>query len=456
MKYYQMFKRFLFAVLSICAGYSLSSLLAQEAAPSKYIVLDNGLQIFLLEKHSVPLINIAAAVNAGIKDETEETNGLVHLLEHYLLFHSTEYRSGREMNLNLRRHGAYFNAHTGHDLSIFELSLPSEHADFGLKSLKEILFQIKLDQKELDQEKEVILEELSQVQDDPLRYATALAYQNIFPNHPYQKPVYGRKEVIAAATADDLRAFYKKFFVPSNAALAIVGDFALKEVEDLVRAVFQDLSGEKMVPAKFEIAPLLGKTVEVELPLDVQRGYLIIGFTGPDYSSLDQYALDVMTEIIGRGINPMLNPILRGRRDLVETLFMSSATHKYGGAILITLTLDPKNIGAAKRETINFMRKARDQNFSQKDYFGEEQMYAFDYLESAKNQIKLNDCRARQKGLDIALALAIHMILQGGEESRNFWENIQKVDSTELRRVAAKYFSRGDYAVVAIVPQRKK
>ncbi|MCK4363792.1 MAG: insulinase family protein, partial [Candidatus Aminicenantes bacterium] len=91
----------------------------------KYFELDNGLKIFLLEKHTLPLINLVFAVNLGTKDESEETNGIVHVLEHYILFRGTEFRSGPEISQDIRRHGAYFNAHTSLDLATFEISLPS-------------------------------------------------------------------------------------------------------------------------------------------------------------------------------------------------------------------------------------------------------------------------------------------------------------------------------------------
>jgi predicted Zn-dependent peptidase len=178
----------------------------------RYFELDNGLKIFLHEKHTLPLVNLVFAVNLGTKDESEETNGIVHVLEHYILFRGTEFRSGPEISQDIRRHGAYFNAHTSLDLATFEISLPSEHADFALRNQKEILFNLKLSQEELDEEKKVILEELSQIQDDPLRYATSTVYQNLFKDHPYQKPVQGKKEIIEALTVEQVEKFYRKFF----------------------------------------------------------------------------------------------------------------------------------------------------------------------------------------------------------------------------------------------------
>jgi zinc protease len=149
-------------------------LVLSAADPGRYFVLDNGLRVFLYEKHGLPLVHVVTGFDVGSKNETDETNGLVHLLEHCVLFRGTSSRSGREVSADIRRHGAYFNASTGPDLSLFEISLPAEYAEFALRNQKDILFGLDLTQAELDGEKDVILEEYSQMEDDPEKNAVRL------------------------------------------------------------------------------------------------------------------------------------------------------------------------------------------------------------------------------------------------------------------------------------------
>jgi len=422
----------------------------------KYFELDNGLKIFLYEKHTLPLINLVFAVNLGTKDESDKTSGLVHILEHYILFRGTEFRSGPEISQDIRRHGAYFNAHTSLDLATFEISLPSEHADFALRNQKEILFNLKLSQEELDEEKKVILEELSQTQDDPLRYATSLVYQNLFKDHPYQKSIQGKKEIIEALTVEQVEKFYRKFFVPSNCALAIVGDFEIEEMEKKTKDIFGDLKKEGISPPKYEKAPALKKTVEIKQEMDVNQAYLVIGIFGPDYNHKDQYAIHLLTEILGRGINPMLNYPLRGRRNLAHNVSMKYSAYKYGGAILIYITLEPKNIKFAKREAIRFLKETSSLNYSKKDVMRDAKLYAFDYLESAKNQIKFKIHQSQEKGLLVAVSLAKFMLLNEDPTRGSYLENIEKISSSDLRKAAGKYLSKGRYAIATISPKKKK
>ncbi len=417
--------------------------------------LSNGLRVCLVEKNNVPLWNAVVGVNLGSKDETAETSGLTHILEHYILFRGTELRSGTEVSRDIRRHGAYFNAHTGEDLSLFEISVPAEKAAFALRNQKEILFNLKLDQAALDQEKEVILEEISHWEDKPQRYALALLYQNLFKGHPYENPIFGTKEVIQGITVEKVEQFYRRFFTPSNCSLAVVGDFDLNEMEEQVRTVFGEVTGDPMKKPTYTAAKPLEKSVDIAVEMDVNKAYLVIGALAPDHSNPDQYPVEVLTEILGRSINPMLYSALSGDRRLVETVNMAYYVHKYGGAAVIYLTLDPKNIGAAKREAISFLRKAKNQNFSPEDIYGEEKLRAFDFLGGAKNQIRGNAYRSQETGLLVASSLASFMLLTDGPMDTPYLESIDKVSSTDLREAAGKYFSRSEYVFISIIPKKK-
>ena len=429
---------------------------AQEEARTKNFELENGLQVFLYERHNLPLINIAIAVNLGTKDESEESSGLVHILEHYILFRGTALRSGTQVSQDIRRHGAYFNAHTGLDLAVFEISLPSEHAEFALKNQKEILFNLKIDQKELDQEKKVLLEEISQIEDDPVRYATSLVFQKMFLNHPYQKPVYGKQEVIEAATGEQLEEFHRRFFVPQNCALAAVGDFRIEEIEEKIREIFGGLEKRTTASQDFEEARLLEKTVEIEHEMDVNQAYLAIGIPGPDFNHLSQYTIDVLTEILAGGVNPLLPARLRGRRDLIHDAWMRYAPFKYGGVILIFVTLDPKNVSTVTREAVNFLKETRALNYSKMDFLGESQLFVLDHLECAQNQIKFKFHLSQERGLSVATSLAMYMHLNEISDRGNYLDYIEAITSSELRKVAGEYLSRGRYVILTIRPKRKE
>lgn len=427
-----------------------------EPETSRSFILENGLRVFLYEKKTLPLLNFVFAVNMGSKDETEATSGLVHILEHYILFRGTKQHSGDEIAIDMRRHGAYFNAHTGLDLSSFEITIPSNHSDFALQTLKEILFELELDQEALEEEKQVILEEMTQLQDDPFRLAASLLYQNLFPGHPYRRPIYGTREVIEGATVEQLSQFYGGFLVPANSALAVVGDFSIPAMEEKIKAVFEGISSEDFTPPSFEQCGPMSKTVEIERKMDVQMAYLAIGLAGPDYNSIDQYALDVLTEIFRGGINPMIYHPLSRNRIQVGGVRMGYSAHRYGGAVTIALSLEPKHLNRAKRELTKYLKQARRLNYSSDDVFGEDQLYTMDFMESAKNRLRFRGEQARERGLAIATSLARFMLLNELPDRGDYLDHIAGIDTTDLRAAAGKYLGQKHSVIVTIEPNKKK
>jgi zinc protease len=423
---------------------------------SRSLILKNGLKVFLYEKTTLPLINCVFAVNLGSKDEDDDTNGLVHLLEHYILFRGSQERSGQNVALEMRRHGAYFNAHTGRDLSLFEITAPSAHADFTLQSMKEILFDLEFSQEALEEEKQVILEELRQLQDDPFRLAFSMVYQNLFPDHPYERPIYGTPENIKNATAEELGRFYRSYLAPSNSSLAVVGDFSIPDMEAKIKEIFGSLNNQGFKPAEFSQIQPLPKTAEIEHEMDIQMAYLAIGLTAPDYNSEDQYAMDVLTEIFGRGINPMLYQPLRQKRIPVSSLRMGYSAHRYGGALTMAMAMEPKYLNRAKREITKYLKSSRNLNYSSDDVFGDAALYAMDYMESAKNRLRFLGEQAMERGLAIATSLARFMLLTGTQDRGDYLEHIAAIDTTDLRSAAGKYLAQKGLVVVTIRPQKNK
>lgn len=427
---------------------------AGDDAPGRSFVLPNGLKVFLYEKHDLPLVNIALAVDAGSKDETAATNGVAHLLEHCLLFRGTEFRSGFEVSRELRRRGAYFNANTGQDLTVFELACPSGQADFALRNQREIIFGFALTQAELDDEKDIVLEELKQTEDDPERHGADLTMQRLFAGHPYGRPVYGRPDVIRSARVEDLAAFHARYFVPNNCSLAVVGDFRTAEMEARLREVFGPLKAADVPARAIPKAAALKASTRFEEEKDVKDGYLFLGWVGPDFNHPDQYAVDLLAEVLGCGLNPLLNIALRSRWDLVQSMTMSYLPGRFGGAVIVALKLDPKNVQAATREALNYLRRCHTENFSKDDYPGDERFEAFDFLGSAKNQVRFASEQAEESGLVLASSLARFMLLNERDKPGRFLDQIARTTSSDLRKAAMTYFGRGGSVAVSIVPSK--
>lgn len=436
--------------------FSFQILFPVNTRKSEYSVLKNEMKVFLEERDSIPLVNLAIAVNVGSKDENSLTKGFVHILEHLILFRGTKNYSGDQIAQEMRKHGAYFNGHTDHDLTTFEISIPSDNIDFALKILKEVVFNLKLSQDELDKEKNIILEEISQENDDPSNMGTILALQNLFKKHQYESPIYGDKETVENATLEQIKSFYERFYTPSNCSLCVVGDFNINEIKGKIGQIFGVLKKGKLQSSKICLVYKQKKNIEIKKAMDIKEAHLIIGFLAPELNNKDEIGMRVLTQVFGGGINPLIGTVLRGRRRLAEDISMQYISLKYGAAALIKLKLKPKNIKMAKIEVLKFLNRSASFLYSSEDYLPKYRSQVFDFLETAKNQIIFKSESLKEKGLNSAISYARYMLLGNPSEKRSYYKRIKKVNSSKLRKISSRYLIGEKFVVISILPSNEE
>ncbi|MCX6580988.1 MAG: pitrilysin family protein [Candidatus Aminicenantes bacterium] len=444
---------------------------AGEAVKNKYFVLENGLRVFLEENDKIPLVNIAAAVNVGSKDEEKEFSGLVHLLEHLVLFAGSHSASAAELTERIRKNGIYFNAHTGHDLMTVEISVPSEYAPAAFTLLREKLFNLALTRGELEKEKIIILEELSQQKDEPVTLGIQLALRELFRGHPYEKPVGGEKTSIENVTLESLERFYKKYLIPANCALSVVGDFKSEIVEETIKQGIGNVTVPAGAPIPlsqpvFPMVSSLKKSVETWKELDITQAHLFMGFIAPGLNRADKLPMDILTRILGKGVNPLLYNAFKSRGRPVDSLDIQYFPLNYGGAVLVHLTLAAKKIPIARTQLVAFLRDLKSYRFSKKDYQYRLAPGITDYLETSKAWMQLVYRQHLERESNLAVSYARYMLMHDNnhlaqlekhdQDQRDYSQQLKTIQSSEIQEVAADYFSGRKYVMIAIVPGNNK
>ncbi|MCP5102067.1 MAG: insulinase family protein [bacterium] len=457
-------------LILVVSGFSFHTQGAQKADNTgsdtgKYFVLENGLQIFLQQRDKIPLVHMVFGINVGSKDESKESNGLVHLLEHLVLLGGSQSFTAGRLVEQIKENGLHFNAHTSHDQMTFEITAPAENAPFAFEFLLEKLFNLDLAPEELEKEKKVILEELSQVEDDPYGLGVMLSLRGLFEGHPYAHPVGGEKAVIEAAEVEALKNFYKKYFIPSNCVLSVVGDFKIETVEKIISGTFGKIKRPNTPdkpPADFKMVSPLKKNVEVKWELDITQAHLFVAFIGPAVDQESKLAMDVLIRILGRGISPLLVNALRGRRRLVENVEIRFFPLKYGGAVLVHLVLEPKNIKYARTQLLRFLKTTRTLRYSKKDYLNRSERNIMDYLETAKAWMALTSQEYHERGISLAQSYARYMLIHGADgtdsaekNQKSYKERLKAIETADLRKAASDYLSGKKYVTVEIVPAKK-
>lgn len=422
---------------------------------SAYFVLDNGLRVLLQEKHDLPLTAITLAVNLGIKDETEISSGYTHLLEHMLLFGSSAEAGGDTRLAEFRSRGIVANAHTDHDLMTFEVSCPAADSGWALAGLRQTVFNNRMDDRQLEKEKRIILEEVMQLRDNPQYLGRLLLMGQLFAGHPYGRSPFGDGSAIAKATVEDLQSFARSYLFPGRCALAVVGDFVLVDMEKKVRESWGVLQKGDTDTTVVPFANGLKKNVYQQVELDLNESHLFLGWWAPDFNHEHRLALSLLTYVLGRGLNPLFYAVLGGERRLAEQLDMSYIPMVHGGMVVLHMILDEKNIPSARNEIARFLSQLTSFKFSKEDYQALYQPYVLDYLGSAKNQMAYDSGNFAESALGLSHASARFLLLNRNPVSGSYLENVEKVESSDLRLVAGKYLSGKKLAILAVVPLKK-
>ena len=425
---------------------------ADEPPASAYFTLDNGLQVLLQEKHDLPLTGMALAIDLGTKDESAETSGYAHLFEHMLLFGSGGGTDSESRLAELRRHGVAHNAHTDHDLMTFEVSCPAAESAWALEQMRQTVFSGQLDPRQLESEKRVINEEILQLRDDPAFLGRLLVMEQLFAGHPYGQPIYGDGRAIASATVEGLRAFCAPRLVPGNCALSVIGDFTLAAMEEHIRRSWGALAKAAAPAAVVPLTGRLEKNSERQISLDIQESHLFIGWRAPDFNDEQRLPFSLLTHILGSGLNPLLNSVMRGNRQLADRVNMSYMPLRSGGMAVLHVTLKEKDIRAAKGEVASFMGRVASFNFSKEDVLPRDRMHVLDFLGSAKNQMEYGNGSFRESTLNLSVACSRYLLLNRTPVRSSYLESVDKVSSSDLRRAAGKFLSGRKWAVLVITP----
>jgi zinc protease len=425
---------------------------AGKPATTSYFVLDNGLQVLLQEKHDLPLAGMALAIDLGTKDESEETSGYAHLLEHMLLFGAGAGSDSEARLAELRRHGVAHNAHTDHDLMTFEVSCPAEESAWALEQMRQAVFSGRLDPLQLESEKRVIGEEILQLRDDPAYLGRLLVMERLFAGHPYGRPVFGDGSAIQAATIEQLRAFCAPRLVVNRCALSLIGDFTLAAMEAEVRRNWGAMPAGTAPAADVPVAGRLEKNSEQQIALDVQECHLFFGWRAPEFNNEQRLPFSLLTHILGSGLNPLLGGVLRGGRQQVERVDMSYLPMRSGGMALLHVILKPQDIRGVRSEVSAFLSRIGSFNFSKEDVLPQERMYVLDYLESARNQMEYGDANFRESTLNLSMACSRFLLLNRTPVQGSILESMDKVSSSDLRRAAGKFLSGKKWVVLAVMP----
>ncbi len=405
-------------------------------------VLDNGLTIIARRLPS-PVLTVRGYVRTGGMYEGKWLGGgLSHLLEHLVAGGSTEKRTEAQSRELLQMLGNNSNAYTTTDHTAYFINTTPENLAGAVDLLTDWLFHARITEEEYAREYEVVQRELEKGKGEPGRQFYYLAQMNRYRVSPARVPVIGFQEVIRGLTRDDVYAYYKLAYVPSNIVLVIVGDVDPEQVIAAVKPHVDLPPGRVFSHDVADEPPVLTpRTVAATFP-GLGQAYLQIGFPTIRLDHPDLYALDTLATILADGESSILVQEIRDRRRLVSGIAASSYTPEYAtGTFAIFMQLDPDNIQAATQAVLEQIERIKVEGVEP------------DRLERAKTQMRTDRIRGMQTSEQVASSLARDFLSTGDPHFSDVYvERIQQVTADQVQEMARRYLDTSRLLTTALLP----
>ncbi|HEX8293439.1 MAG TPA: insulinase family protein [Pyrinomonadaceae bacterium] len=313
--------------------------------PIKYtqFFLPNGLRVIFHEDHSTPIVGVNVWYHVGSKNEDKGRTGFAHLFEHMMFqgFKGYEY----DYSPTIQELGGAVNGSTTQDRTNYWELVPSNFLESALfmeagrmAGLLEAMTQTKL-----DNQRDVVKNEKRQrIDNQPYGQAIYKITEAMYPEgHPYRWSVIGSMEDLSAASLDDVKAFFRRYYVPNNASLVLAGDFDPKEARAWVEKYFGPIPKGEPVTRPRVAAPRLDREVREQIDDRVQFPRLYIAWhSAPQYSK-DEAALDLLSGILGGGKSGRLYKALQyGENQIAQQVALFNNTSEIAG--LMQLVAQPR------------------------------------------------------------------------------------------------------------------
>jgi zinc protease len=402
--------------------------------------LENGLTVLLEENHSAPVVAVNVWVKVGSACEEPSEYGLAHVHEH-MLFKGTQKRGVGEIAKVIEGNGGDINAFTSFDETVYYVIIASRFLDTALDVLSDAVANSAFDPGELKKELEVILEEIRRGEDTPSRNLSERLFAEAYKVHPYKRPVIGTDESVKSFTREKITNFYKKWYLPNNMTLVLVGDFDSRQVMSRIKETFGDLKTRPLPKCGIPEEPAQKEIRAFVFDKKIQEGYFSLAFHIPNVKHGDIPVLDVISDILGSGDSSRLYRRVKEEKGLVNSVYSYSFTPKYSGLFSLGGTLDPGKVEEALSEIIKETYRLKYEPVS------------FEELSKAKVNIESDSIYAKETVQGQAQKLGYYEVeAEDYRYEAEYLKRISQVTHEDIIRVARKYFKNSNLTAGFLLP----
>ncbi|HYR84242.1 MAG TPA: pitrilysin family protein [Terriglobia bacterium] len=433
---------------------SVLMLLFLQTAPSKpkpveyeETRLPNGLTVITHEDHSTPVINAQIWYHVGSKDEKPGKTGFAHLFEH-LMFKGSAHIKPEEHDKIITNAGGVSNAYTQDDVTVYWETFPANYLEKILWMEADRMATLDVSEENFKSEREVVKEErLTRIENPPYGDLLELLYDNAYDVHPYKHITIGSMADLNAATIQDVREFYKTYYVPDNATVVLAGDFKADQALDEVKKYFADIPrGQTPIVRSTAKEPPHDKERRISHPKAVPLPAYVAGYYIPADGDPDSYPLTIASNILSAGRSSRIYKSLVYDKQLAIQADASGNFTEDPNLFFAILIMNRGASIAEGEKALNAeLMRLTTEPVSDME------------LEKAKNKMRGEYAFGRESVQEKAQSLGHAAVIHRDTATVNKeYELFMKVTKEDIMRVAKTYFRPENRTVLVVTPQAPK
>lgn len=297
------------------------------------IILDNGIRLVTEQIPTLKSVTVGMWVNAGSRDESPAQAGYSHFIEH-MFFKGTATRSATDISREIDALGGEMNAFTTRETTTFYVKVLDQHLPKALDLLSDLFQHSRFGPKEITKEKQVVLEEIRMVQDDPEDLVQELHTGLVMGRHPLSRPILGQTETIARLRRRDLLDYIEAHYRPEEMVLAVAGNFDQRRLERTMARTFGTRRSSMPAGPRMRWPPAVCSGVRLKQK-SLEQVHLCVGLKGIPAGHKDRYAAYVLNSVLGGSVSSRLFQEVREKRGLAYSIYSFLSGYSDGGTITI-------------------------------------------------------------------------------------------------------------------------
>ena len=334
------------------------------------IKTNSGIEVIFDRLESISTCSVGVFVKTGSRDESDTEEGISHVLEH-MIFKGTPARNYFEISEEIDYLGANVNAHTTKEETVFYINALTQFLGKSVDILFDIVTNSTIDEKELEKEKDVIVEEIKMYKDSPDDLVFEMNYADSI-NGQYGKPIIGTEASVKGFTADEIRKYYKERYTKDNILIVVSGNFDKNEIIQKIDQYFSKLGDKKIDRRdKIDFSFNVGKKI---ISKDINQVNICISHQSEDYNSKNKIYTDILSNIIGGSMSSRLFQEIREKNGLAYSVYTYNQYYLSGGLTSTYIGTNLENYEKAIEITLSEFKKLRENGVTE------------DELQKAKNK----------------------------------------------------------------------